>query len=157
MLRMRWSCYLHSSQTEPSDSMLCQDSRRPMMKYTHHYDTSQLIFVMSHFNLKIFCFGRYYFPSENLFIKATTFVSLVSIIILFLFPLQLIIKWWFYHSYLLQHLDIIMLIKAKLNLCWRKYCFECDMGFLVLRICCFTFFNLCKLCVTKLYQVRKRN
>ena len=57
------------------------------MKYTHHYDTSQLIFVMSYFNLKIFCFGRYYFPSEHLFIKATTFVSLVSIIILFLFLL----------------------------------------------------------------------
>ena len=56
------------------------------MKYAHHYDTSQLIFVMSHFNLKVFCFGRYCFPSEHLFIKATTFVSLVSIIILFCSP-----------------------------------------------------------------------
>lgn len=55
------------------------------MKYTHHYDTSQLIFVMSHFNLKIFCFGRYYFPSEHLFIKPTTFVNLISIYDYFIF------------------------------------------------------------------------
>ena len=58
------------------------------MKYAYHYDTSQLIFVMSRFNPKIVHFGRYcYFPSEHLFIKATTFVSSVSIIILLLFPL----------------------------------------------------------------------